>query len=185
MLDEVKQDAQQRMDKSLAALNNAFTRLRTGRAHPGLLDGITIDYYGTPTPLNQIANISVEDSRTLAVTPWEKPMIPVVEKAILKSDLGLNPATSGDKIRLPMPPMTEENRRDLTKVAKNEAENARIAIRNIRRDANAQLKDFLKDKDITEDEARRGEELIQKLTDEKIKEVDAALEAKEKDLMAI
>ncbi len=185
MLDEVKQDAQQRMDKSLAALNNAFTRLRTGRAHPGLLDGITIDYYGTPTPLNQIANISVEDSRTLAVTPWEKPMIPVVEKAILKSDLGLNPATSGDKIRLPMPPMTEENRRDLTKVAKNEAENARIAIRNIRRDANAQLKDFLKDKDITEDEARRGEELIQKLTDEKIKEVDAALDAKEKDLMAI
>ncbi len=185
MLDEVRQDAQQRMDKSLAALNNAFTRLRTGRAHPGLLDGITIDYYGTPTPLNQIANISVEDSRTLAVTPWEKPMIPVVEKAILKSDLGLNPATSGDKIRLPMPPMTEENRRDLTKVAKNEAENARIAIRNIRRDANAQLKDFLKDKDITEDEARRGEELIQKLTDEKIKEVDAALEAKEKDLMAI
>ena len=139
MLDEVRQDAQQRMDKSLAALNNAFTRLRTGRAHPGLLDGITIDYYGTPTPLNQIANISVEDSRTLAVTPWEKPMIPVVEKAILKSDLGLNPATSGDKIRLPMPPMTEENRRDLTKVAKNEAENARIAIRNIRRDANAQL----------------------------------------------
>jgi ribosome recycling factor len=185
VLDEVRQDAQQRMDKSLAALNNAFTRLRTGRAHPGLLDGITIDYYGTPTPLNQIANISVEDSRTLAVTPWEKPMIPVVEKAILKSDLGLNPATSGDKIRLPMPPMTEENRRDLTKVAKNEAENARIAIRNIRRDANAQLKDFLKDKDITEDEARRGEELIQKLTDEKIKEVDAALEAKEKDLMAI
>ena len=185
MLDEVRQDAQQRMDKSLAALNNAFTRLRTGRAHPGLLDGITIDYYGTPTPLNQIANISVEDSRTLAVTPWEKPMIPAVEKAILKSDLGLNPATSGDKIRLPMPPMTEENRRDLTKVAKNEAENARIAIRNIRRDANAQLKDFLKDKDITEDEARRGEELIQKLTDEKIKEVDAALEAKEKDLMAI
>ena len=179
MLDEVRQDAQQRMDKSLAALNNAFTRLRTGRAHPGLLDGITIDYYGTPTPLNQIANISVEDSRTLAVTPWEKPMIPVVEKAILKSDLGLNPATSGDKIRLPMPPMTEENRRDLTKVAKNEAENARIAIRNIRRDANAQLKDFLKDKDITEDEARRGEELIQKLTDEKIKEVDAALEANE------
>ena len=185
MLDEVRQDAQQRMDKSLAALNNAFTRLRTGRAHPVLLDGITIDYYGTPTQLNQIANISVEDSRTLAVTPWEKPMIPVVEKAILKSDLGLNPATSGDKIRLPMPPMTEENRRDLTKVAKNEAENARIAIRNIRRDANAQLKDFLKDKDITEDEARRGEELIQKLTDEKIKEVDAALEAKEKDLMAI
>ena len=185
MLEEVKQDAQLRMDKSLAALSNAFTRLRTGRARPGLLDGITIDYYGTPTPLNQIANISVEDNRTLAVTPWEKPMIPVVEKAILKSDLGLNPATSGDKIRLPMPPLTEENRRDLTKVAKNEAENSRISIRNIRRDANAQLKELLKDKDITEDEARRGEELIQKLTDEKIKEVDSSLEAKERDLMAI
>ncbi|MFT4631534.1 MAG: ribosome recycling factor [Candidatus Pseudothioglobus sp.] len=185
VLEEVKQDAQERMDKSLVALGTAFTRLRTGRAHPGLLDGIMVDYYGTPTPLNQIANIGVEDNRTLAVTPWEKPMIPVVEKAILKSDLGLNPTTTGDKIRLPMPALTEENRRDLTKVAKNEAENARISIRNIRRDANAQLKDFLKEKDITEDEARRGEDLIQKLTDEKIKDVDRSLDAKEKDLMEI
>jgi ribosome recycling factor len=185
VLEELKKDAQERMDKSLVALGNSFTRLRTGRAHPGLLDGITVDYYGTPTPLNQVANISVEDNRTLAVTPWEKPMVPVVEKAILKSDLGLNPTTTGDKIRLPMPPLTEENRRDLTKVAKNEAENARISIRNIRRDANAQLKELLKDKDITEDEARRGEDLIQKLTDEKIKDVDGSLDNKEKDLMAI
>jgi ribosome recycling factor len=185
VLEELKKDAQERMDKSLGALGNAFTRLRTGRAHPGLLDGIMVDYYGTPTPLNQIANIGVEDNRTLAVTPWEKPMIPVVEKAILKSDLGLNPTTTGDKIRLPMPPLTEENRRDLTKVAKNEAENARISIRNVRRDANAQLKELLKDKDITEDEARRGEDQIQKLTDEKIKDVDSSLDAKEKDLMEI
>lgn len=185
MLEEVKKDAQERMDKSLVALGTAFTRLRTGRAHPGLLDGIMVDYYGTPTPLNQIANIGVEDNRTLAVTPWEKPMIPVVEKAILKSDLGLNPTTTGDKIRLPMPALTEENRRDLTKVAKNEAENARISVRNIRRDANAQLKELLKDKDITEDDARRGEDLIQKLTDEKIKDVDRSLDAKEKDLMEI
>jgi ribosome recycling factor len=185
VLEEVKQDALERMEKSLVALGTAFTRLRTGRAHPGLLDGIMVDYYGTPTPLNQVANVGVEDNRTLAVTPWEKPMIPVVEKAILKSDLGLNPTTTGDKIRLPMPPLTEENRRDLTKVAKNEAENARISIRNIRRDANAQLKEFLKDKDITEDEARRGEDLIQKLTDEKIKDIDRSLDAKEKDLMEI
>lgn len=185
MLEELRKDAEQRMNKSLAALGTAFTRLRTGRAHPGLLDGITVDYYGTPTALNQIANISVEDNRTLVVTPWEKPMIPVVEKAILKSDLGLNPATSGDKIRLPMPALTEENRRDLTKVAKNEAENARIAIRNIRRDTNAQVKELLKDKDITEDDARRSDELVQKLTDAKIREVDSALDAKDKDLMEI
>jgi ribosome recycling factor len=185
VLEELRKDAEQRMNKSLAALATAFTRLRTGRAHPGLLDGITVDYYGTPTALNQIANISVEDNRTLVVTPWEKPMIPVVEKAILKSDLGLNPATSGDKIRLPMPALTEENRRDLTKVAKNEAENARIAIRNIRRDTNAQVKELLKDKDITEDDARRSDELVQKLTDAKIREVDSALDAKDKDLMEI
>jgi ribosome recycling factor len=185
VLEELRKDAEQRMDKSLAALGNAFTRLRTGRAHPGLLDGIMVDYYGTPTALSQIANIGVEDNRTLTVTPWEKPMIPVVEKAILKSDLGLNPATNGDKIRLPMPPLTEENRRDLTKVAKNEAENARISIRNIRRDTNAQVKELLKDKDITEDDARRSDDLVQKLTDAKIREVDSALDSKEKDLMEI
>jgi ribosome recycling factor len=183
VLDDVKSDAEERMGKSIVALDVAFARIRTGRAHPKLLDGIMVDYYGTPTPLNQVANIMVEDARTLAVSPWEKPMIPVVEKAILKSDLGLNPSTSGDKIRLPMPALTEQNRRDLTKVAKSEAENARVSIRNIRRDANAYLKELLKENDITEDEERKGEDMIQKLTDQKIKDVDASLDAKETDLM--
>lgn len=173
------------MQKSLVALSAAFAKIRTGRAHPGILDGITVDYYGTETPLNQVANITVEDARTLAITTWEKSMIPVVEKAILKSDLGLNPSTSNDKIRLPMPSLTEENRKDLTKHARTEAENARVAIRNIRRDANAGMKDLLKEKEITEDEFRRGEDDIQKITDQKIKDVDEALEAKEADLMEI
>ena len=185
MLDDIQSDAEDRMSKSIQALGVAFAKTRTGRAHPGILDGITVDYYGVETPLNQVANVSVEDARTLAVSPWEKPMIPVVEKAILKSDLGLNPATSGDKIRLPMPPLTEENRRDLTKIAKSEAENARVAIRNIRRDANSMMKELLKEKEITEDDARRGEELIQKVTDAKVKEVDDLLSAKETDLMEI
>jgi ribosome recycling factor len=185
MLDDIRKDAEERMGKSIQALGAAFAKIRTGRAHPGILDSISVDYYGVDTPLNQVANISVEDARTLAVSPWEKPMVPVVEKAILKSDLGLNPSTSGDKIRLPMPPLTEENRRDLTKIAKSEAENARVAIRNIRRDANTMMKDLLKEKDITEDESRRGEDTIQKLTDAKIKEVDELLEAKETDLMEI
>jgi ribosome recycling factor len=185
MLDDIKSDAEERMGKSIQALMAAFAKIRTGRAHPGILDGISVDYYGVDTPLNQVANVSVEDARTLTVSPWEKPMVPVVEKAILKSDLGLNPATSGDKIRLPMPPLTEENRRDLTKIAKSEAENARVAIRNIRRDANSMLKELLKDKEITEDDSRRGEEDIQKLTDAKVKEVDDLLSAKETDLMEI
>lgn len=185
MLKEIKEDAAERMQKSLASLSIAFAKIRTGRAHPSILDGIMVDYYGNPTPLNQVANVTVEDARTLAVSPWEKPMVSVIEKAILKSDLGLNPATSGDKIRLPMPPLTEENRRDLTKIAKSEAENARIAIRNIRRDANSDLKELLKEKEITEDESRRGEEEIQKLTDAKIKEVDDLLVTKEADLMEI
>jgi ribosome recycling factor len=185
MLDDIKSDAEDRMSKSIQSLQAAFAKIRTGRAHPGILDGITVDYYGTETPLNQVANVSVEDARTLSVSPWEKPMVPVVEKAILKSDLGLNPATSGDKIRLPMPPLTEENRRDLTKIAKSEAENTRVAIRNIRRDANSMMKELLKEKEITEDDSRRGEETIQKLTDAKVKEVDDLLSAKETDLMEI
>lgn len=185
MLDDIKTDADERMAKSIQSLIAAFAKIRTGRAHPGILDGISVDYYGVDTPLNQVANISVEDARTLTVSPWEKPMIPVVEKAILKSDLGLNPATSGDKIRLPMPPLTEENRRDLTKIAKSEAENARVAIRNIRRDANSMMKELLKEKEITEDDARRGEDDIQKLTDAKVKEVDDLLSGKETDLMEI
>ena len=183
MIEDIKQDAEERMDKSLLSLDAAFARIRTGRAHPSLLDGISVNYYGSDTPLNQLANITVEDARTLVISPWEKPIIPEVERAILKSNLGLNPSTSSDKIRLPMPPLTEENRRDLTKVAKAEAENARVAIRNIRRDANSDLKDYLKEKEITEDEQRRGEDLIQKRTDAKVKQIDSALDAKEADLM--
>lgn len=185
MINEIRKDAEDRMTKSLHALDAAFAKIRTGRAHPSILDSVTVDYYGVDTPISQVANIVVEDARTLAITPWEKKLIPLVEKAILKSDLGLNPATSSDKIRLPMPPLTEENRRDLTRVAKHEAENARVAIRNIRRDANNDMKELLKEKEITEDESRRGEEAIQKLTDEKIKDVDDALVAKEADLMEI
>ncbi|MDA0273113.1 MAG: ribosome recycling factor [Proteobacteria bacterium] len=183
MIEDIKQDAEERMDKSLLSLDAAFARIRTGRAHPSLLDGISVNYYGSDTPLNQLANITVEDARTLVISPWEKPIIPAVERAILKSDLGLNPSTSSDNIRLPMPPLTEENRRDLTKIAKAEAENARVAIRNIRRDANNDLKEYLKEKEITEDEQRRGEDLVQKLTDAKVRQIDSALEAKEADLM--
>ncbi|MBO6702887.1 MAG: ribosome recycling factor [Pseudomonadales bacterium] len=185
MIDDIKQDAEERMSKTLVSLDAAFAKIRTGRAHPSLLDGISVNYYGSDTPLNQLANITVEDGRTLVISPWEKPLIPDVERAILKSDLGLNPSTSSDNIRLPMPPLTEENRRDLTKIAKAEAENARVAVRNIRRDANNDLKDFLKEKEITEDEARRGEDQIQQLTDAKVKDIDSALEAKEADLMEI
>ena len=185
MIEEIKQDAEGRMDKTLIALDAAFAKIRTGRAHPSLLDNILVDYYGAATPINQVANITVEDGRTLLVSPWEKPMIREVEKAILKSDLGLNPNTSSDNIRLPMPPLNEENRRDLTKVARSEAENARVAIRNIRRDANNDLKEFLKEKEITEDEERRGQDLVQQLTDQKVKQIDSALEVKEADLMEI
>ena len=183
MIDDIRKEAEGKMNKTLASLGSAFAKIRTGRAHPSLLDGISVSYYGTDTPLNQLANITVEDARTLVISPWEKPIIPDVEKAILKSDLGLNPSTSGDNIRLPMPPLTEENRRDLTKVAKAEAENARVAIRHIRRDANSDLKEFLKEKEITKDEEHDGEDLVQKLTDSKIKEIDSALETKEADLM--
>jgi ribosome recycling factor len=183
MINDIKDDAEDRMNKTLVSLDVAFAKIRTGRAHPSLLDGISVDYYGTPTPLNQIANITVEDGRALLISPWEKPLIPLVERAILKSDLGLNPNTSSDNIRLPMPPLTEENRRDLTKIAKAESENARVAVRNIRRDANSDLKEYLKEKEITEDDQRRGEELIQTLTDTKVKQIDAALDAKEADLM--
>ena len=185
MIEEIKEDAAERMDKTLVALDAAFAKIRTGRAHPSLLDNISVDYYGTATPINQVANITVEDGRTLLVAPWEKPMIPEIEKAILKSDLGLNPSTSSDNIRLPMPPLTEENRRDLTKIARSEAENARVAIRNIRRDANSDLKEYLKEKEITEDDERRGQDLVQQLTDNKVKQIDAALESKEADLMEI
>jgi ribosome recycling factor len=183
MIKEVIDDAEKRMEKSLNSLEVAFAKIRTGRAHPSLLDGVIISYFGIDTPINQLANISVEETRSLIISPWEKQLIPEIEKAILKSDLGLNPSSSSDSIRLPMPPLTEENRRDLARIAKSEAENARIAVRNIRRDANGDLKDFLKEKEITEDEQRRGEEAIQKLTDGMIKKVEVALTAKEADLM--
>ena len=183
MIKEILDDAENRMEKSLNSLEAAFAKIRTGRAHPSLLDGVHVSYFGTDTPINQLANISVEEARSLIISPWEKQLIPEIEKAILKSDLGLNPSSSSDSIRLPMPPLTEENRRDLARIARAEAENARIAVRNIRRDANGDLKEFLKEKEITEDEQRRGEETIQKLTDAKIKKVEVALTAKEVDLM--
>jgi len=185
VIEEIREDAEDRMKKTLASLDSAFAKIRTGRAHPSILDGVMIDYYGTDTPLKQVANIIVEDARSLLISPWEKPLIPLIEKAILKSDLGLNPSTSGENIRLPMPPLTEENRRDLAKVAKAEAENARVAIRNIRRDANSDLKEYHKEKEITEDGLREGEEMVQKLTNEKIKSIDKALGSKEADLMEI
>ena len=183
MIKEIIEDAEKRMEKSLNSLEVAFAKIRTGRAHPSLLDGIIISYFGTDTPINQIANIAVEEARSLIISPWEKQLIPEIEKAILKSDLGLNPSSSSDSTRLPMPPLTEENRRDLARIARSEAENARVAVRNIRRDANGDLKEFLREKEITEDELRRGEEAIQKLTDAKIAKVEIALTAKEADLM--
>jgi ribosome recycling factor len=173
------------MQKSIDALSSAFTRIRTGRAHPGILEGVTVEYYGADTPLSQVANINVEDARTLAISPWEKQLVPQIEKAILKSDLGLNPSTSGDLIRIPMPALTEETRKGYIKQARQEAENARVSVRNIRRDANGMVKDLLKEKEISEDEERRAEEQIQKITDKFIAAVDAKLETKETELMEI
>lgn len=185
MIDEILQDADTRMGKSIEALKNELTKLRTGRAHTSLLDHITVDYYGTETALNQVATVSVADARMLTVTPWEKNMVQAVEKAIITSDLGLNPATSGTVIRVPLPPLTEERRRDMTKVVRAEGEGAKVAIRNIRRDANSDFKELLKEKEITEDEEHQAEAKIQKLTDKRIAEVDVLLEAKEKDLMEL
>ncbi|GAB4393007.1 MAG: ribosome recycling factor [Gammaproteobacteria bacterium] len=181
----IKGQAEQRMEKSIHALQGELAKLRTGRAHASLLDHITVDYYGNETPLHQVASVSVSDPRTLLVTPWEKAMVPAVEKAILNSDLGLNPATAGQAIRVPMPPLTEERRRDLIRVVKQEAENARIAIRNIRRDANNHFKELLKDKTITEDDERRGQDEIQKLTDKFIAQIEKQIAVKEADLMEI
>ena len=185
MIEEIKDDANERMGKSVAALDDAFKRVRTGRAHPSLLDNVTVSYYGSDTPLSQIANISVEDGRTLVVSPWEKSLIPDVEKAIMKSDLGLNPSTTGDLIRLPMPALTEETRKELIKVVRGEAENSRVAVRNIRRDANGDLKELLKEKEISEDEESRGLDNIQKITDKFISEIEAKLKGKEEDLMKV
>ena len=185
MINEIKQDAQERMKKSLESLGHAFAKIRTGRAHPSILDGVMVSYYGSDTPLRQVANINVEDSRTLALTVFDKSMIQAVEKAIMTSDLGLNPATAGTTIRVPMPALTEETRKGFTKQARAEAENARVAVRNTRRDALAQLKDLVKEKEISEDEERRGQDDVQKLTDKYVAEIDKALEGKEQDLMAV
>lgn len=185
MVEDIKKDAESRMKKSLETLRQEFSKIRTGRAHTSLLDHIKVTYYGSEVPLNQAANINVGDARTLTVTPWDKSMVPVVEKAITTSDLGLNPSTSGNVIRVVLPPLTEERRRDMVKVVRGEAESARVAVRNIRRDANADIKTLLKEKDITEDEERRAEEEIQKLTDKYVAEVDKLLENKEADLMEV
>lgn len=182
---DVKKSAEQKMHKTLEALKVDLGKVRTGRAHTGILDHVMVDYYGSATPINQVANISLTDARTISVTPWEKKMIPAVEKAIRDSDLGLNPATMGETVRVPMPALTEERRRDLTKVVRSEAENARVAVRNVRRDANAALKELVKGKAISEDDERRGEDEVQKLTDRHIAEIDKALAAKEAELMAV
>lgn len=185
MINEIKKEAQERMKKSVESLDSAFAKIRTGRAHPSILDSVMVSYYGADTPLRQVANVTVEDSRTLALTVFDKSMIQAVEKAIMTSDLGLNPATAGTTIRVPMPALTEETRKGYTKQARAEAENARVAVRNIRRDALGQLKDLQKEKEISEDEERRAADEVQKLTDRYIAEIDKALEAKEADLMAI
>lgn len=182
---EVRKTAEQKMQKSMEALKVDLGKIRTGRAHAGILDHVTVDYYGNPTPISQVANVSVIDARTIGVTPWEKKMAGAIEKAIRDSGLGLNPATQGDLVRVPMPALTEERRKDLIKVVKTEGENAKVAIRNLRRDANNALKDLLKAKTVSEDEERRAQDDIQKLTDRFIADVDKALSAKETDLMSI
>lgn len=185
MIDGLIQDTTKRMEKAIEAFKNELSKMRSGRAHPSLLDHVMVDYYGNQTPVNQVANITVEDPRTLGITPWEKSMVPLIEKAILKSDLGLNPATSGNIIRVPLPAMTEARRKEMIKLVRQEAENARVSVRNARRDANTQVKDLLKAKELTEDDERRSEDRIQKLTDKFIAEIDAIVEKKEKDLMEI
>ena len=185
MIDDIKKDAAERMSKSADSLRHDLAKIWTGRAHPSLLDHLKVNYYGSEVPINQVANLAVEDARTLTVTPWERTMVQAVEKAIIQSDLGVNPNTAGSVIRVPMPPLTEERRRDLQKIARQEAEQARVAVRNIRRDANHELKELVKEKLISEDDERRGQEIVQKLTDQFVKEVDQILEEKEQDLMAI
>jgi ribosome recycling factor len=182
---DVRKSAEQRMHKSIEALKADLSKVRTGRAHTGLLDHVVVDYYGTPTPIPQIGSVSLLDARTLAVTPWEKKLLSNVEKAIRDSDLGLNPASDGERVRVPMPALTEERRRDLIKVVRHEAENARVAVRNIRRDANTHLKDMLKKKEVPEDQERKAQDEVQKLTDRFIGEIDKILQQKETDLLAV
>ena len=185
MIPEIKKTAEQKMKKCIEALRADLAKVRTGRAHPGILDHVMVDYYGTLTAIPGVANVTLLDARTIGVTPWEKKMTSAIEKAIRESDLGLNPSTTGDTVRVPMPILTEERRRDLTKIVKGEGENARVAVRNVRRDANTQLKDLLKKKSIAEDDERRAQDEIQKLTDRHIAEIDKALQVKESELMAI
>jgi len=185
MIADVKKNAEQKMKKTIEALKLDLGKIRTGRAHTGLLDHVMVDYYGNPTPLPQVANVTLLDGRTIGVSPWEKKMVTIIEKAIRDSDLGLNPATQGEIVRVPMPALTEERRKDLIKVVKQEGEGARVAVRNVRRDANTQLKDMLKKKEVAEDEERRAQDDIQKLTDRSVAEIDKMLEVKEADLMAI
>ena len=185
MLEDIKKDAGSRMAKSVAALRQELTKIRTGRAHTSLLDHITVEYYGSQVPLNQVSNVNVEDPRTLSITPWEKDMVPVIEKAIMGSDLGLNPATAGTVIRVPLPPLTEERRKDMIRIVRQEAENGRIAVRNIRRDAIGDVKDLMKEKMIGQDEEHRAEDEIQAITDKYVAEIDKVLAEKESELMEI
>ncbi|MCK5813809.1 MAG: ribosome recycling factor [Cocleimonas sp.] len=185
MIDEIIEDAETRMKKTIESLKTDLTKIRTGRAHPSILDHITVDYYGGQVPLNQVGNVSIEDARTLSISVWESPLVAVIEKAIMTSDLGLNPMSAGTVIRVPMPPLTEERRRDLVKVVKKEGENGKIAIRNIRRDANSDFKMLQKEKEISEDDERRAQGEIQKLTDQFVKQVDALVDKKEGELMEV
>jgi ribosome recycling factor len=185
MIDDIKEETEERMGKALEALSHNFNKIRTGRAHPSLLDSIRLEYYGAETPLNQLANINIEDARTLSVIAFDKAITPDIERAIMKSDLGLNPATAGEVIRIPMPVLTEETRKGYIKQARAEAESARVSVRNARRDGLGMLKELLKEKEISEDEERRGQDVIQKLTDDFVAKVEKALSEKETDLMAI
>src|SRR5262245_5807833 len=182
---EIQKGAEQKMQKSVESLKTDFAKIRTGRAHTGLLDHIQVDYYGTPTPLAQVGQVGLGDARTITVQPWDKKMVPVVEKAIRDSDLGLNPATSGDIVRVPLPPLTEQRRKELVKVVKHEGENAKVAIRNLRRDANHHVKELLKAKTISEDDDRRAEEAVQKLTDRYVGEIDKLVAEKEKEVLTV
>jgi len=185
MLEDIKKDATQRMAKGVQAFRNDLKKLRTGRAHPSLVEHLRVEYYGNEVPLNQVANISVEDARTLAVSPWERSMVQVIEKAILKSDLGLTPATAGQVIRIPLPPLTEERRREMTKLVRHEAENARVSVRNVRRDVMNELKEMLKEKLLSQDDEKRAHDEVQKLTDKHVADIDQVLAEKEKELMQV
>jgi ribosome recycling factor len=185
MLEDIKKDATQRMAKCVQSFRNDLKKVRTGRAHPSLVEHLRVEYYGNDVPLNQVSNVSVEDARTLVVSPWEKSMVQVIEKAIMKSDLGLTPATAGQVIRIPLPPLTEERRREMTKVVRHEAENARVSVRNVRRDVMNELKEMLKEKLLSQDDEKRAHEEIQKLTDKHVAEIDQVLGEKEKELMQV